>query len=410
MFRQTLCALAAAIFAGGPAIAGKNREDGEPAVIPKLESDVAEVRRRVERVLREIERDAVTELGKRGARIGWSHVGWLCSVSFLQFRNNGQLIVHPGGQLKTGTEGLINNGILSIGKPAGEFRLDGNFEQTEEGRLEIEIGGAPQTADYDVLRVDDFDRGCGDADLDGFLDLSLFNGYAPTLSTEFSVLTTPSEGTLSGYFAYVDASGAKLPNGRAWELSYDQNDSDSNDLNEVILKVVASNGVDLEIESFYTDGSGNLNVRYYVYGSAVDEFDIGIFASPDGETPSLELQRYTVSDANKRTVGRHTVTFDPTFDDPEGDCQLTAAVDSTYQVPETDDTNNWMIFAGGSCRVRTIQKSWSSAPRAQTSMISPTRRSPLSITSASPSAPWSTTAGPSTWTTFTSGSAAVVTK
>jgi hypothetical protein len=92
-------------------------------------------------------------------------------------RNNGA--VNPGG---TGAAGLLS--------------ITGDYAQTANGVLNIEIGGANPGSDFDQLAV------IGVASLDGTLYVSLLNGFAPDSGVTFQILTFASVG---GMFATVNA-------------------------------------------------------------------------------------------------------------------------------------------------------------------------------------------------------------
>jgi Ca2+-binding RTX toxin-like protein len=73
------------------------------------------------------------------------------------------------------------------------------------------------------------------------------------------------------------------------------------------------------------------------------DFAIGLYASSDGVTPGEELQSIPADPS----PGTHTLTFTPEFADLQQDYYLVAAVDGAGQVPESDEANNIMAFAGG---------------------------------------------------------------
>jgi hypothetical protein len=98
-------------------------------------------------------------------------------------RNNGA--VNPGG---TGTAGLLS--------------ITGDYMQTANGVLNIEIGGANPGSGFDQLAV------TGVASLDGTLNVSLLNGFAPESGATFQILTFASAG---GTFATVSADPTFLP-------------------------------------------------------------------------------------------------------------------------------------------------------------------------------------------------------
>ncbi|HVS35748.1 MAG TPA: PKD domain-containing protein, partial [Gemmataceae bacterium] len=90
------------------------------------------------------------------------------------------------------TGDVYNAGVLSLGDPA-VLSINGNYTQTSNGVLNIEIGGTnPATPDFDQLLVS------GTATLNGTLNVSLINGFTPTVGESFEILTF---GLRSGDFA-----------------------------------------------------------------------------------------------------------------------------------------------------------------------------------------------------------------
>jgi len=76
------------------------------------------------------------------------------------------------------------------GLSAGTLAIDGDYDQTAGGTLDVEIGGASPGA-FDVLTVS------GTATLTGTLNVSTLNGYSPPGGTTFVVL---SAGAINGAF------------------------------------------------------------------------------------------------------------------------------------------------------------------------------------------------------------------
>ena len=77
----------------------------------------------------------------------------------------------------------INNaGVLSPGNSAGQIDVTGSYTQTIDGTLAIEIGGLAAGTEYDRLNT-------VTAELAGTLDVELFNGFTPSLSDSFEILT-----------------------------------------------------------------------------------------------------------------------------------------------------------------------------------------------------------------------------
>jgi hypothetical protein len=69
---------------------------------------------------------------------------------------------------------------------AGTIDVMGNYTQGAAGILEIELGGPIQGADHDWLSV------LGTATLAGTLEVTLINGFAPTVGEQFVVLSAGS--------------------------------------------------------------------------------------------------------------------------------------------------------------------------------------------------------------------------
>lgn len=84
--------------------------------------------------------------------------------------NNGTIAVGPGA----GSGALVNDGNLS-----GLGSVGGDFTQTDGGSLAVEVGGG-------VAQV------LGDAALDGTLNISLADGFTPTVGQSYTVLTAGS--------------------------------------------------------------------------------------------------------------------------------------------------------------------------------------------------------------------------
>ncbi|VAW78064.1 hypothetical protein MNBD_GAMMA15-1108, partial [hydrothermal vent metagenome] len=120
------------------------------------------------------------------------------------------------GQLKgTGiiNADVFNEGLVGPGQSPGVLNINGDFSQTVDGTLSIELGGLFSGAEYDVLNVS------GNATLAGILDVDLFDLgsglFTPSLGSTFDILTAE---TLFGEFDILTL--ATLGNGLDWELNY----------------------------------------------------------------------------------------------------------------------------------------------------------------------------------------------
>ena len=95
-----------------------------------------------------------------------------------------------GGRLHGGgvVIGVVNHtgGIVQPGLSAGVIAIIGTYNQSGAGRLEIEIGGLTPITEHDVLQV------TGTATLLGHIDVSLINGFVPSVGDTFDVVTFAS--------------------------------------------------------------------------------------------------------------------------------------------------------------------------------------------------------------------------
>src|SRR5262249_15996432 len=91
------------------------------------------------------------------------------------------------GGLLTG-RGTINGNVVNAaelqpGDSPGVLTINGNYTQTADGILEVEIGGPTVGSQYDRLAIN------GTASLAGTLNVIILNGFVPPTGTAFSVLT-----------------------------------------------------------------------------------------------------------------------------------------------------------------------------------------------------------------------------
>jgi hypothetical protein len=129
------------------------------------------------------------------------------------FSGSGVLMNQPGSTLQLGdgaslTGTLENRGDLVIGSSPGHV-VGENFTQLADGTLHIEIAGM-DTADRDTLRFS------GDTRLAGTLDLSLLNGFVPSLGQTCFFLGAAA---ISGTFDNV-IQPPTMPEGLKFEVNY----------------------------------------------------------------------------------------------------------------------------------------------------------------------------------------------
>lgn len=104
---------------------------------------------------------------------------------------------------------VINAGATSPGASTGVLAIDGDYLQEASGRLTIEIGGndnsSPTLKQFDQLFV------FGHAELGGTLDVSLVNGFVPSIGDSFPILKATG-----GLTAFDAVNLPTLPSDRAW--------------------------------------------------------------------------------------------------------------------------------------------------------------------------------------------------
>ena len=126
----------------------------------------------------------------------------------------------PGGMDLTSDESLLgtgtvhgdltNGGTVSPGFSPGRLAVNGNYRQTMEGLLEIDLAG-PAEGQFDVLEV------TGTAVLSGTLKVIL-DGYQPALDQAFAILTHTGH---EGGFDHVVVDGAAV--GWSFDTTYTSN-------------------------------------------------------------------------------------------------------------------------------------------------------------------------------------------
>ena len=86
---------------------------------------------------------------------------------------------------------LVNAGTVSPGNSAGIISIDGDYTQTANGVLEIQLGGTTPGTEHDQLVV------TGDATLSGILNVSLIDGFEPKLGDSFFIVNHLESGTFN---------------------------------------------------------------------------------------------------------------------------------------------------------------------------------------------------------------------
>src|SRR5207253_2149569 len=107
---------------------------------------------------------------------------------------NGQLATTNGVFINAGSLGgtglitgnVTNAALIAPGNSPGTLDITGNYVQTADGTLQLEIGGRDSgpPSNFDRLRV------TGTASLGGTVEVTLYGGFVPAPGDEFSVLTS----------------------------------------------------------------------------------------------------------------------------------------------------------------------------------------------------------------------------
>jgi hypothetical protein len=101
-----------------------------------------------------------------------------------------------------------NGGTISPGNSPGVMAVTGDFSQSAESSLLIELGGTAAGTEHDMFRVD------GEAALDGTLEVRLVDGFLPSLGDRFDILEFSSSTGQFNEILMPDLAGSL-----AWEAS-----------------------------------------------------------------------------------------------------------------------------------------------------------------------------------------------
>jgi hypothetical protein len=129
----------------------------------------------------------------------------------------GNANIQAGSLFGTGsvTGGLQSSGIVNPGDSSTETGIltdHGAYTQNSKGALDIDIGGTAAGTQYDALNSTS-------ASLNGTLNLSLINGFVPTIGSTFKIMNYSSE---TGKFSTVNGLG--INNKEHFKLTYQGSD------------------------------------------------------------------------------------------------------------------------------------------------------------------------------------------
>lgn len=221
------------------------------------------------------------------------------------FNQRGGLVT-GGGTFDFGTniENIFSNsGTFAPGDGTGVTDINGHFQQTEFGTLEIELGGA---ADGKFDRLSIF----GTATLDGALNVSLVDDYVPSVGDSFAIVTTfgGSSPGVSGQF--LEQALPPLSEGFSWSLEYGSH--------SMVLSVVGP-----PLPGDYNN-DGVVNIADYT----VWRDHLGSQAMlPNDNTPGVDAGDYAVWKSNfGATTGPAVASPIESIPEPTSILQLTAAL------------------------------------------------------------------------------------
>ncbi|NOS70409.1 MAG: hypothetical protein HOP33_10815 [Verrucomicrobia bacterium] len=129
-------------------------------------------------------------------------------------------------------QNVINASVISPGSPLGRLDINGNYQQTASGILNIELGGYSAGNNFDLVAVTGGGAG-GAATLTGTLNLTFTNGFSPTNGAAFTFLTALNRSGAFLNFNYPS-------NDIGLEISYDLTSARVTVLN---LKPVVANPI-----------------------------------------------------------------------------------------------------------------------------------------------------------------------
>jgi len=104
---------------------------------------------------------------------------------------------------------VTNGGTFAPGESAGKLTITGDYTQTSDGALQIEIGGATPETEHDQLQIS------GTATLAGTLTLSLINDFNPDIDATFEILTSDSRVN-----EFDTLQGLSISPGKAFSVEY----------------------------------------------------------------------------------------------------------------------------------------------------------------------------------------------
>ncbi|WP_157951120.1 Calx-beta domain-containing protein [Cyanothece sp. BG0011] len=224
---------------------------------------------------------------------------------------------------------------LSVGDIA-TLNITGDYSETDFSNIDIEIGGL---TNFDILDID------GTATLDGTVNVSLVNGFTPTLGQTFEIITFDSAPDIATNLSF---SGLDIGGGLAFAPVFN-----TNDLSLVVVETAALSVSDVIISE---GDNGTTNATFNVtLNGETDAFDVD-FATVDGTATVADgdyvansgTLSFDGTDGQTRTVtvqvnGDNKVELNETFDlvlsNLQGNGTLPVLVSGTGTINNDDSAN-----------------------------------------------------------------------
>ena len=230
---------------------------------------------------------------------------------------------------------VTNAAEIDLGSSPGALNITGTYKQTAAGTLAIKVGGATPGTQFDQVNVS------GSASLNGRLNVSLVDGFAPVIEEAFEVLNFASS---SGEFSQLNS-----------PLSGGQPQFVTTSTGTNLSLVAATSAPDLAVSavtlSSQTGSPGqNITIAYQID-------NLGTIATVQGAwTDSIYLSPSTTLDASATLVGRVTHTGNvaglsrtsgsltaPIPGIPDASYYIIVVTDSGLVVPDVNRANDTSV-------------------------------------------------------------------
>jgi hypothetical protein len=246
--------------------------------------------------------------------------------------NSGLFTVATGNAVSENAP-FINSGTLTV-DAGSTFSVNNSFTQTSTGVLSVQLGGTA-AGTFGVLAA-------ASAALDGKLQATLVNGYAPALADNLKVVTYGSE---TGTFSAFD-----MPTNAGVSFTVAVNAADVLLSGAQASADLALQGIDSITPSVGLDGQ-NLTVSYKVVNDGsptpASSWVDSVFLSADGQLDSSSVLLGRTTHAGSLGSG---VSYEGSVTAPvpgvlPGDYSVIVETDSQSVVPDRNRANNLLVSA-----------------------------------------------------------------